>query len=87
VEVKKIVTYEVNGKKYDTEKEAKEAMYREFLLDIMADMNGNDCGIAGALKEVLVSLRDMRGLSKQKLQKLIDVLDKMSKETGGECED
>lgn len=79
LEIEKDIVYRVGKETFKTEEEAKKAQLRQFTDELQDEIYGQckdgtiDAG--EALFRVLVALRDMKGLSKKKLQLLIDTLE------------
>lgn len=77
--IEKVVRYKVGNRVFESEDEAKMAMLEEFTnkLAEMIYSQVNDDGTVDAeeaLFNILVALRDMKGLSKKKLQLLINTI-------------
>ncbi len=73
--IEKITVWVVDGVKYDTEEDAKKAELRKFygeIVDIIGRTPCNEIDVDDAAAMVIAKIRDMTGLSKKKLQKVLD---------------
>ena len=82
MEIEKVEMFRVGKKVFNTEDEAKAEICSSFankLIEIVYQQVGSDGVVDGeeAVFRILVELRDMNGLSKKKLQTLIEVIEKI----------
>ena len=73
--IEKVTVWIVDGVKYNTEDEAKKAELRKIhkeIADIVGRVPCNEEDVDEATTMILEKIRDIRGLSKVKLQKIID---------------
>ncbi len=69
--IKKVVKYEINGRAFDTEEAAKAEELRFMFANMVKSVDESESS-KDAVMSILQTLRDMIGLSKPKLQKIID---------------
>ncbi len=72
--IKKVVKYEVNGRAFDTEAAARAEELRVQFNNMVKEVEDSKYSEDSVLL-ILQNLRDMPGLSKAKLQKIIDASD------------